>query len=438
LTYQPVVDRFATPIPLDPWSGALFVTAFVAAALLTSRRPAYGLCGLIAAMPFALYREVAGTTVTLPKVVLVGVLIGLTTYPRWVDRLRQRPMPLLLGASATFVAITALSAVDAAHPGASIRETLKFVEYALLLVAGYLAYRLDPDDPAIAATIAMAAISVALSALAQELTGAPSGLYVGTAIVPRIAGVLEGPNQLAGYVQVAIATLGAWALVRRSALVDAGLGLATCADVLTFSRAGLFGLAVVATVLVIVGGRAAFRALRPAYVGLAAGLGVVGGWAIYAHTVNVLRVSLDESAYAGGVGDRGQLWRAAWRMWRDRPWLGVGAGNYEMELPAYGGPGLRTHANSWFLQSLAEGGIALFAATLGLIGAILATFARQLRDGSPWVLAAFAASIALTVHQISDYLVFYPKVGGPWWVLIGIAAAAIARKSDSVDRKVSL
>ncbi len=427
MIYHPVVDRFAIPIPLDPWSAALFIVAFVAAAVFTSRRPAYGLCGLIVVTPFALYREFAGTSVTLPKAALIGVLIGLATYPGWTRQLRERPVPLLLGALGIYIAATALSGVNAAHPGATVRETLKFVEYAAILIAGYLCYRLDPDDSAIAGAVAVAAIVVAISALAQEITGAPSGLYVGKAIVPRIAGVLEGPNQLAGYFQVAIATLGAWAIARRSALIDAGLGLATCADVLTFSRAGLFGLAVVGAVLVIVGKRRALSSLRAAYYGLAAGLAVVGWWSIYAHTANVLRVSLEESAYAGGVGDRGELWRAAWRMWRDRPLLGVGAGNYELELPAYGAPGLRTHANSWFLQSLAEGGVVLFTATIALIAAILCTFARRLEVGSPWVLAAFAASVALAVHQIADYLVFYPKVGGPWWLLIGIAAAAIAR-----------
>jgi O-antigen ligase len=338
-------------------------------------------------------------------------------------------MPLLLGALGLYVAVTALTVVAAAHPAATLRETFKFAEYAALLAAAYLCYRLDPDGPLVAGAVATAAIAVALSALAQELTGAPSGLYVGNAIVPRIAGVLEGPNQLAGYFQVAIAALGAWAATRRDALVDVALVLATCADVLTFSRAGLLGLAVVGAVLAIVGRKAALRGLRPAYLGLAAGLGLVGWWSIYAHTANVLRVSLEESAYAGGVGNRGELWRAAWRMWRDRPLLGVGAGNYELDLPAYGAPGLRTHANSWFLQSLAEGGLALFIATVGLIAAILATFARRLRASSPWVVAAFAASVALTVHQIADYLVFYPKVGGPWWLLIGIAAATMARSA---------
>ncbi len=198
---------------------------------------------------------------------------------------------------------------------------------------------------------------------------------------------------------------------------------------LTFSRAGLFGLAVVAAILVLVAGNAAWPALRPALYGLGAGLLGCAGWAVYAHTPGVLRVSLQPSLYAGGVGNRSELWAAALRMWRDRPLLGVGAGNFELELPRYGVFGVRTHANSWYLQALAEGGVVLLAATIALVAAILAALGgngllARLRGGSPWVLAGLAATVALALHQIVDLLVFYPKVGGAWWLLVGIAAAA--------------
>lgn len=427
MTYHPVVDSFPVPVPLDPLSAAVFAALFVIAILASARRPAYAAALLILTMPFALYREVLGTDVTLPKVAVVGVLIGLTGWRGCAKALRDRPVPLLLAALAAYVAITAATAAGAEHHAAVAREALKGLQYAAIFVAAYACRRLDPDDAPIVAAVAVAAIAVSLSAFAQEFTGAPSGLYVGKAIVPRIAGVLEGPNQLAGYFQVAIAALGAWAIARRNVLVDAALAVSACADVLTFSRAGLFGLAIVGAVLAIARGRTAWRALAPALTGVAAGAIVVGWWAFYAHTINVLRVSLSESAYAGGVGDRGELWRAAWRMWLRHPWLGVGAGNYELELPQYGVFGVRTHANSWFLQSLAEGGVALFAATLALIAAILATFVRAVRrNASPWALAALAASCALVLHQIADYLVFYPKVGGAWWLLLGLGAAAIA------------
>jgi O-antigen ligase len=433
LTYRPVVDQFVFPVALDPWSAAFFVAIFVAAALLTSRRAAYGFCALILTVPIALYRDVLGTTATIPKAALLGVLLGLATYAGSLQRLRRRPAPILLGALGLYFLITALTLVDAAHRGATIRETLKVAQYILLFVAAYLCYDLDRDDALLTGAVAIAAIVVSLSALAQEIVGAPSGLYIGAAIIPRIAGLLEGPNQLSAYFEVATAILGAWALVRRSRLGDVGLVLVVCADVLTFSRAGLIGLAIVAGLLALVAGKARLRALRPAVYGLIAGLVGTVWWAIYAHTPGVLRVSLQPTLYAGGVGNRGELWRAAWRMWRQYPILGVGAGNYELELAQYGVFGVRTHANSWYLQSLAEGGLALFAATLALVAAAIASFWRKpiverLRAGSPWILAALAATIALAVHQSVDYLVFYPKVGAAWMLLLGAAAAAAARE----------
>jgi O-antigen ligase len=335
---------------------------------------------------------------------------------------------LLLAALTVYAAATALTLIGAAHSGAALRETLKWVQYALTFAAAACCYALDPDDAVLAGGAAAAAILVALSALAQEVAGAPSGLYVGASIVPRIAGVLEGPNQLSAYCVIAFATLFAWRVARANAAVAAALALIVTADVLTFSRAGIVALALAAGVVALWAGARALRAWRPAVLGAAAGLVGCAWWAFYAHTPGVLRVSLAESAYAGGVGNRDELWRAAWRMFVQRPLLGVGAGNYELELPEYGVYGVRTHANSWYLQSLAEGGIVLLAATLTLAAASIGAFVRRplarLRAQPPWVAAALAASIALVLHQIVDDFVFYPKVGTAWFLLLGIAAAA--------------
>jgi O-antigen ligase len=427
LTYHPVVDRFAIPVVLDPASALFFAVAFIVAAFVTTRRASFGVAALVATMPFAFARDAAGTTLTLPKIVLLGVLTGLTTYGFPSLRAPARAIAIAIGA---YLAVVALSALGAQHPSASLRETLKVAQYALTFLAAYWCCRVDGDDRPLIWTIALTAVAVSLTALAQEAIGAPSGLFVGKIVVPRIAGVLEGPNQLAGYLQVAVAALGAWTVVRRSAVTDVALAFAACAGVLTLSRAGLFGLAVVVVVVAVTRGRNAWGALWPAYAGAFAGGAIVCAWALYAHTANVLRVSFEESAYAGGVGDRHALWQAAWRMWRSHPWLGVGAGNYELELAAYGAPGIRTHANSWFLQSLAEGGIVLFTATIALLATILWSFGRRLRASSPWIVAAFAASVALTLHQIADYLVFYPKVGGAWWLLLGVAAASALRTAQ--------
>jgi O-antigen ligase len=430
LTYRPVVDYVAVPTPLDPLSAVLFVAAFFAAAMLTVRRPAYGLCALLLATPIAFAHDLAATTITLPKCVLLGVLLGLTTYAGAARALRRRPAPLLAGALAFSILATALSLLGAAHPAAVVRETLKWVEYAGFFVAAFACYVLDADDGLLVTAAAIAGIAVAVSALIQEIAGAPSGLFIGAAIVPRIAGLLEGPNQLSAYCTLAVATLGAWTLVRRTPLLDIALGLVVFADVLTFSRAGIASLLVVVAIVVLWAGRRAWPALAPALLGAIAGAGGAVWWAIYAHTPGILRVSLASSAYAGGVGNRGELWGAALRMWRDHPLFGVGAGNFELELPEYGVYGVRTHANSWYLQSLAEGGIVLFAATLAMVGASIGAFLERpllarLRAQPPWVVAALAASVALALHQIVDDFVFYPKVGGAWFLLLGIAAAAL-------------
>ena len=382
--------------------------------------------------PVAFAHEIFGTTITLPKAVLLGVVLGLSTYAGCTKLLRKRPASLLLGALAVLCIVTLLTLLDAADRGAVIRETLKVIEYAVLFAAAFVCYTLDAQDTPLIGAVAIAAIVVSLSALAQEILGAPSGLYIGPAIVPRIAGLLGGPNQLAGYCEIAVATLGAWALVRRSALLAVALGLTVSTAVLTFSRAGWIGLAVVAAVLAVVGGKRTWRAMRPALVGLVAGAAGAAWWAIYAHTPGVLRASLESSLYAGGVGNRSELWRAAWRMWLARPILGVGAGNFELALPAYGVFGVRTHANSWYLQSLAEGGILLFVATIALLAATIGGLTgvrplHRLRTASPWVVAGVGATLALAMHQTVDYLVFYPKVGGAWWLLLGIAAAALTR-----------
>ncbi|HYL26458.1 MAG TPA: O-antigen ligase family protein [Candidatus Nitrosotalea sp.] len=429
MIYRPVIDRVAVTVPLDPPSAALFAAAFIAVAILTARRPVYGLVALVLAAPLAFAHSLLGTEITLPKVLVLGVLLGCSTYRGAIGRLRDRPVPLLLAALGLLLLATALTAVPAVHRALVAREVLKVAQYAAFFIAAALCYRLDPEDRPIRAAVAIAAIAVSLSALAQELIGAPSGLFIGSAIVPRIAGLLEGPNQLSGYYEVAIATLGAMALVRRDSLLDAALALSVCADVLTFSRAGWFGLAVVAVILLFIGGARARHALQPALLGLAAGIVGSVGWAIYAHTPGVLRASLEPSLYAGGVGNRDELWHAAWRMFAAHPLFGVGAGNFELALPAYGLFGVRTHANSWYLQALAEGGVVLFAATIALIATIVVAFVdagpmRRLRAGSPWIVAALAASAALALHQTVDYLVFYPKVADAWWLLLGTAAAS--------------
>lgn len=422
--YQPVVDRFPVPLPLDPIAAAIFAAALVITALLTSRRPAYGVAALLFAQPFSWYHYVLSTSITFPKVVLLGAAVGLIRYPGIGSALRERRLRVVAIALAAIAAAVALSAINASDRAAVLRETLKSAEYLALAVVAYCAFRLDRDDALFVRAFAFSVIAVAISALAQELIGAPSGLWMHGHPVPRIAGLLEGPNQLAGYLEVVTATLAAWSIRARSAAADIAFGLAGCVLILTFSRGGIAGNAVVIATVVLVAGRAALRGLIPLALGVACGLAGAGAWSILSGSNSLFRVTATQSDYAGGVGNRGELWRAAWYFFRNRPLTGIGAGNYELQLAQAGVYGVRTHANSWYLQSLAEGGVVLFAAVIAFIVTTLRTLWAGVR-GSPWSCAAFAATLGLSLHQVVDYMIFYPKVGGPWILLIALGVAAL-------------
>jgi len=409
--------------PPDALSVIAYVAFFAAAAVIAIRRPAYAVALLIVVQPFAIYGDIWITTVTLPKATLLGVLLGLATHRGWFAPFAARAPRAILFAGVLVLAATVLSVAAAAHHAPVLRESLKAVEYVLLFMAIVCAYRLEPDALLVRNACVAVIILVSLLALSQEFFGAASVLRINGHEMFRVAGPIEGPNQLAGYFDVAIPLIFALALESPSLVIHSALFLIVLADVLTFSRGGALGATAGVLVVALTLRHHIARPLAYMAAGLAAGIGAVG---FLAHSFVFFRLyDFSDSSYAGGVGTRSKLWRAAFALWRQHPILGVGAGNFELEIPLTGLRGVRTHANSLYLQSLVEGGLPLFAATLWLTYTSIATFMRD-RFRSPFILGAFAGSIAISLHQVVDLLVFYPKVGGWWWIVLGLGAAQLA------------
>ena len=71
----------------------------------------------------------------------------------------------------------------------------------------------------------------------------------------------------------------------------------------------------------------------------------------------------------------------------------------------------------------------LLATVATVVTSIVAFVRAPLRE--PLVLGALAASAGLAAHQIFDFLTFYPKVGGAWWLLLGVAAASALRTAQA-------
>jgi O-antigen ligase len=426
---HPVIDQAIRHTAPDAAAVAVYVAAFVAIALLAARRPSFGVAILILLVPFALYRDVGSTTVTLPKVALLANVAGLAAGRRDLRPLRGPAAMLFLICGALVALATALSIAHAAYRAPALRETLKALEYLALFAAVVVAASADPDERPIRSAFTLALAVVSILALVQEFVGAPSGIWFANHPIPRIAGPLEGPNQLAAYLGIALAIVVAYATTRgptRYELVTLGLGAA--ALVLTISRTGVFmSLLAVAIVLAVGARRSWRRAVFALAAGGAAGIVVLGLWG-FAATHNFGGVgflghfsSMAEAEKPGTVGNRSELWDAAITLWRRHPFFGIGAGNFELELSLAGYPKLHTHANSLYLQALVEGGIPLALSTVALVAASLWRFARG-PFSEPLVCGAFGACVGFAAHQVFDLLVFYPKVGELWWIALALAA----------------
>jgi O-antigen ligase len=408
--------------PVDGLTLCVYAALGAVVALATLYRPSNAVLALVATAPFDYSHAVLTTTITFGKVALVASALGLLLRRPRLEAFRRGTPRMLLIAMLAVLAATLLSVTVAFDRLAALRETLKGAEYLAIFGVAAAAWSLDPDRSRLRLALTLTVSAVAVLALAQELTGSPSGIFFGAKAYPRIAGPLEGPNQLAGYLGIALPFLAVWVLDRASPDRLVPIGLCVAALILTLSRAGVAaGVVAVAIVVALYERRERRIALASALAaGAALAACVLAGWHVTG--VGARFFSVNESDRAGGVGTRSILWRAAYTLWVRHPILGVGAGNFQLLLPSVGDRGIRTHANSWYLQSLVEGGLPSFFATCGLVWASIAPFARARRDAL--CLAAFAAGIAFALHGFVDFLVFYPKVAITWFTLLGVASVA--------------
>jgi len=409
---------------------ALYAILFLGAAAATYRRPILGSALLIVTSPFALDIPIDGTTLTLPKVVLIAVALGLMLRRPPLALFRDRRMAALLCAQA-LLALTILASLHSATFQIPVwREFLKEIQYGLTGLMAFVAFREEASQDReewirIALLVTTAVVSMA--ALLQERMGAPMGLYLAAHSLSRIAGPLEGPNQLGAFLAIALPVIFAVALTRQRSQVDlAVLALGCLAALLTFSRGGVTALLIALALIYF-----AVRANRFKRIAYAVFTLLFAGAFLLAvlqfagvGSANLGRIAFGAPAgspdFNGGLGTRAQLWRGAYVLWRTHPWLGVGAGNYELKVAQTGAPGVRTHANSAYFQTLAEEGMLGFFALALLAATTIRIFAGST---SALALAMLAVVLALWFHQITDYVTFYPKVGVLLWALFGVAVA---------------
>jgi len=415
--------------PLGPLHALFFVGVALVVGGLTLRRPALGIGALILCLPFAEARYLFGTSVTIPKAAFVGFVVALLVQRPALTVLRDRTAGMIVAAFACVLAAIAVSASAALHPGPVVREFAKYAEYGVTFVAVAVAFSNDPDDRPIWTALIGIAIAESLYGLAQLLIGAPSGMVVRGNILPRIAGSLEGPNQFAGWLNLIFPVLFARMLLHRDPWLVGAVILSGIATAFTLSRSGIVA-GFIGAIIVI----AMSRPPREVGVRLASGgaillIALVGAGLMVGFEAHFF--SLAEVPQPDHLGTRSILWSSALELWQRSPLTGVGAGNFELDLGMVGHPDVRTHANSVYLQFLAETGILGLAAVLFLIYASIAPFVQRYSRRA-LVIGVAAANIAIALHQIFDYLWFFPKVGGVWALLLGIGLVELLASREDV------
>lgn len=117
----------------------------------------------------------------------------------------------------------------------------------------------------------------------------------------------------------------------------------------------------------------------------------------------------------GSFSLRAAFWKNTARMWLDRPWIGVGAGAWEVYIALYQGPSADEepdyYAHNEYLQLLAEYGLPVGGGVLAVLLAYLVIAARH-----TWRLPANAAWAPLRATALCSLLAFLvvSLAGFPW------------------------
>jgi len=137
-----------------------------------------------------------------------------------------------------------------------------------------------------------------------------------------------------------------------------------------------------------------------------------------------------EEWMATTLPSRPELWRAAVRLWRQHPLLGVGPDNFrrrypEVIAPAAGPPYAdeRIHANSFYFETLADLGLVGLGALVFLMVALLrAVLAHAAARRLPQLACGIAAGLFF-VHGVLDYFLEFTSLYGLFWLALGLTAS---------------
>lgn len=237
----------------------------------------------------------------------------------------------------------------------------------------------------------------------------------------RASGTYVCPNHLAGFLEMilplGLACLFTGRLGRGQRLPVGGASLLILAGIgATLSRGGWLATGLSLVVFFSLLARHPefrFRALIGLLILLAGGVVFVG-------LSKLARERIAQTVVAGQIQDiRLQLWRPAWQMWREAPWLGVGPGHFNYRFNVYRPESVQEQpdrVHNDYLNTLTDWGLVgfgIFAAGWGLLALRAVKTWKQTfgacdpppnrSNQSAFRLGAAIGLLALLVHSAVDF-----------------------------------
>ena len=408
----------------------------------------------IAAVPFRGLAEiqVGGIALGPTDVLLVGAAAVWLTGR---DARRAQSVPALAVGMLAFAGWLILTALNAVNPALVLKEVLKWFQIAVALAILADLMREPSARRMVAWTVGAAVLAQAGLGLVQTaLEAGPGGFVVGGVL--RAFGTFDQPNPYGGYLGVHAPLVLAAAIYargsRRRWLVLLGIVL-LMAIAASRSRGAWLGIGASSLVVVLAAGHRTRPWARAALGALAVGVLALALAALVGVFDRTLPPDIERTIQGThpvedavrhrahddfAIAQRVAHWAAGWRMFQDRPLLGVGAGNFD---DAY-----RTYALHPFDEPLghAHNVVLNFGAEAGLLGMLMfaglslwalwaaVTAVRRARGATiEWsVVGALGALVGFAIHNLVDSL-FVSGMGIVFALILSLALVVRPRDLTS-------
>ena len=416
--------------------------------------PVWAVAATVASVPIQeLVQLPAGLSVTQACLVLLVGAWGLYVLSRPDQRIPLGglflPLAALVGAQLLATSLTPYSLNE------GLKESLRWATVLLIYLATLTSLQgtrgLDWRIGLLLASLLLAPSANALIGLRQFITGdAPASFSVAGGLT-RAYGTIGQPNSFAGSLNMAwplAIGLAIWAIrpaisgsqrhFARLVLVGSTLcgGLMLAALTVSFSRGGWLGaigggLGLLLVSAAMLGKTMRRYALQAGIVGaslvalvlILAGVGLLPN-AITGRAESITRnlrlfdvrtVAVTPENFA--VVERMAHLQAGWEMFRDRPLVGVGSGNYTLAYQAPIDPSGNTyrvhpwytsrgHAHNYYLHVAAESGLLGLGSYLALLSGLAWTIVKALRRVRDWLWQGIVAGASGVVAAVATHNLF--------------------------------